>query len=279
MATITQTLDANGNQIFDVAMNGDQNLITLATADTYVDKNIQINMREYYDAGKQLLTEVTNPSTGVVSTVKGEIFNTYTGSNKNQATGNYSHAEGGKTVASELYAHAQGYNTTAGGRYSHSEGSGTTASGNYSHTQGYNTTASNAGAHAEGYNNTASGQYSHAQGSDGIASHNMSHTEGRGSLSGNNYQHVQGQYNVQSTGYAHIIGWGSSDANRKNIHTVTTGGDAWFAKDVYVGSTSGLNKDSGSKRLATEEYVNNHNSIQGLSVTYESRTKTLVISQ
>ena len=34
-------------------------------------------------------------------------------------------------------------------------------------------------------------------------------------------------------------------------------GDAWFAGDVYVGSTSGTNKDEGSKKLATEEYVNN----------------------
>ena len=32
---------------------------------------------------------------------------------------------------------------------------------------------------------------------------------------------------------------------------------AWYAGDVYVGSTSGVNKDDGSKKLATEEYVNN----------------------
>jgi hypothetical protein len=34
-------------------------------------------------------------------------------------------------------------------------------------------------------------------------------------------------------------------------------GNAWFAGDVYVGSTSGTNKDSGSKKLATETYVDN----------------------
>lgn len=33
-------------------------------------------------------------------------------------------------------------------------------------------------------------------------------------------------------------------------------GEAWFAGDVYTGSTSGTNKDEGSKKLATEEYVN-----------------------
>ena len=32
-------------------------------------------------------------------------------------------------------------------------------------------------------------------------------------------------------------------------------GDAWFAGDVYIGSTSGTGKDEGSKKVATEEYV------------------------
>ena len=32
-------------------------------------------------------------------------------------------------------------------------------------------------------------------------------------------------------------------------------GEAWFAGDVYTGSTSGTNKDEGSKKLATEEVV------------------------
>ena len=32
-------------------------------------------------------------------------------------------------------------------------------------------------------------------------------------------------------------------------------GDAWFAGDVYIGSTSGTGKDEGSQKVATEEYV------------------------
>ncbi len=35
-------------------------------------------------------------------------------------------------------------------------------------------------------------------------------------------------------------------------------GDAWFAGDVYIGSTSGTNKDEGSKKLATEDYVQSY---------------------
>ena len=40
-------------------------------------------------------------------------------------------------------------------------------------------------------------------------------------------------------------------------------GNAWYAGNVYVGSTSGTNKDDGSKKLATEEYVNSAISSSG----------------
>ena len=55
--------------------------------------------------------------------------------------------------------------------------------------------------------------------------------------------------------YAHIIGNGTSDTERSNAHTLDWEGNAWYSGDVYVGSTSGTNKDEGSKKLATEEYV------------------------
>jgi hypothetical protein len=40
-----------------------------------------------------------------------------------------------------------------------------------------------------------------------------------------------------------------------NAFAVDENGEGWFCDDVYVGSTSGTNKDEGSKKLATEEYV------------------------
>lgn len=55
--------------------------------------------------------------------------------------------------------------------------------------------------------------------------------------------------------YAFIIGNGTSDTERSNAHALDWEGNAWYAGDVYVGSTSGTNKDDGSKKLATEEYV------------------------
>lgn len=128
------------------------------------------------------------------------------------------------------YSFAEGYYATASGPVSHAEGSGTTASGPMSHAEGYNTTAKNEGAHAEGSNTTAS----------------------------SNYQHVQGKFNLEdSTGtYADIIGNGGTGSQRSNAATIDWSGNAWYAGDVYVGSTSGTNKDAGSKKLATEEYVN-----------------------
>ena len=62
-------------------------------------------------------------------------------------------------------------------------------------------------------------------------------------------QHVQGKYNIADTTNAHIVGNGSSNSNKSNAHTIDWSGNAWFAGDVYTGSTSGKNKDDGSVKL------------------------------
>lgn len=64
------------------------------------------------------------------------------------------------------------------------------------------------------------------------------------------YQHVQGKYNIADTTSLDIIGNGTTNNNRSNAYTLDTNGNAWFAGEVYVGSTSGTNKDSGSVKLA-----------------------------
>lgn len=55
--------------------------------------------------------------------------------------------------------------------------------------------------------------------------------------------------------HAHIIGNGTSDVSRSNAYTLDWEGNAWYSGDVYVGSTSGTNKDEGSKKLATEDKI------------------------
>lgn len=185
----------------------------------------------------------------------GEIFNNY---GENVASGSYSHAEGFRTTASDEYSHAEGYLTTASGFRSHAEGSGTTASGAYSHAEGHGPIASGSNSHAEGYFTKASGYSSHAEGDDTTASGYYSHAEGYGTTANSKSQHVQGEYNIADTNntiahgtYAHIVGNGSASV-RSNAHTLDWEGNAWFAGDVYVGSTSGTNKDEGSKKLVTE---------------------------
>lgn len=135
------------------------------------------------------------------------------------------------------------------GKYAFAEGQDTKASGDGSHAEGYNTTASNSKSHAEGYNAKASGEISHAEGSYTTASGVISHAEGWGTVASGEYQHVQGKNNISDTTSAHIIGNGSSISDKSNAHTLDWQGNAWFAGDVYTGSTSGTNKDDGSVKL------------------------------
>ena len=162
-----------------------------------------------------------------------------------QPLGKYAWAEGKGTIASGEKSHAEGSNTTASGTASHAEGNSTKASGNYSHAEGASKEASGTASHAEGYITIASGTTSHAEGWSTIAQ-------------GDN-QHVQGKYNISDTTSAHIVGNGSG-SNKSNAHTLDWSGNAWFAGDVYTGSTSGTNKDAGSKVLATKEYVDSKTS-------------------
>ena len=185
------------------------------------------------------------------------------------ASGGSSHAEGNRTTASGGSSHAEGVQTTASGDHSHTEGANTTASGLCSHAEGNITTASGTGSHVEGGSTKASGDYSHAEGIGTEASGSYSHAEGRRTKASGDNSHAQGKFNIEDTSntYADIIGNGTSDTARSNATTVDWNGNAWFAGDVYTGSTSGTNKDDGSKKLATEEYVNNSIAAGGTDIS------------
>ena len=104
--------------------------------------------------------------------------------------------------------------------------------------------------------NTTIGTKSSAVGDNVEASGYASHSEGYRTTASGNYQHVQGQYNISDTTSAHIVGNGTSNQDYSNAHTLDWSGNAWFAGDVYVGSTSGTNKDDGSKKLVKENELN-----------------------
>ena len=159
-----------------------------------------------------------------------------------EASGSSSHAEGVYTTASGDYgSHAEGEYTTASGSVSHAEGYYTTASGDSSHAEGDNTTASGENSHAEGFKTTASGYASHAEGEYTKASSKYAHVEGYHTSARSNSQHVQGKYNVEDTNgtYAHIVGGGTSNTNRKNIHTLDWNGNAVYSGDVNATDADG----------------------------------------
>lgn len=164
--------------------------------------------------------------------------------------GEYSVAEGLDNTASGQASHAEGNITIASGINAHSEGFATQATAFFAHAEGDNTKATAQSAHAEGSASVASAGWSHAEGAATQAHSEGSHTEGWKTDAWGEYQHVQGKYNIEDVIgiYAHIVGNG--DTTRSNAHTLDWSGNAWFAGGVYVGSTSGTNKDSGSLRLS-----------------------------
>ena len=143
------------------------------------------------------------------------------------------------------------------------------ASGVGSHAEGAYTTASGAGSHAEGAVTIASGAYSHAEGYGTTASGNSSHAEGSYTIAASECQHVQGQYNVEDADgvYAHIVGWGSMPTSRKNIHTITTTGDGWFAGKVSAGTVETPSEPTEANDLITKKYFD-ENSGSGVGQLY-----------
>ena len=130
---------------------------------------------------------------------------------------------------------------------------------------------------------TSYGESSHAEGKETTAIGFASHAEGLRTIASGRGSHAEGMYNIQSAvslfdnrgTYVHIVGNGTAENARSNAHTLDWDGNAWFAGDVYVGSTSGTNKDTGSKKLATENYVDTHiNTALSSVLTYKGTKST-----
>lgn len=191
---------------------------------------------------------------GSTTTASGEA--SHSEGTHTEASGDDSHAEGQYTIASSGASHAEGITTTASGLGSHAEGKETVASQKYTHAEGFKTQATAQFSHAEGRESFATAECTHAEGWKCKANGPYSHSEGYYSVANGKQQHVQGKYNVEDSegAYAHIVGNGK-EGMPSNAHTVDWLGNAWYSGDVYVGSTGGVNKDDGSKKLATEEYV------------------------
>lgn len=139
------------------------------------------------------------------------------------------------------YNVAFGYYNTSSGYASFAEGIGNTVTEQYGHVEGSGNTVSAIGAHAEGTGNTADGPYSHV--------------EGMGNKSSSPHQHIQGRYNEEDTygRFAHVVGGGSSDTNRKNIHTIDWSGNAYFAGEVEDGAGNYLSRKAQGISMEIED--------------------------
>lgn len=153
-----------------------------------------------------------------------------------------------------------GYDNKIIGNYGFNAGKGNKVLGSYGVAIGRALEVGYA-AFAANLGNKATAHRSFASGSETQALAFASHTEGEGTIAKNvNGQHVEGRHNVPDDEgrYQHIVGGGNKvyrnnkwEITRKNIHTLSTGGTAWYAKEVRVGGTS----EDDAKRLATEEYA------------------------
>ena len=264
----SETVDSTINYYIDVA-NLDT---TLISTNDEIYALVEDNASAEKQICKIIVSSITEYSTtDEVSTVKHKIYfdenelknqmsgfpnikiiNIYVKNNNNPysthaegkyttASGDSSHAEGEYATASGYVSHAEGYYTTASGDSSHAEGEYATASGEDSHAEGGYTKASGKYAHAEGYKTTASGYASHAEGEYTKASGKYAHAEGYHTTARSNSQRVQGKYNIEDTTstYAHIVGGGTSNTDRKNIHTLDWNGNAVFSGDVTATNPDG----------------------------------------
>lgn len=229
------TLDVNGNAWFAGNLSIGSDLILIATQQDISNlKNTYAPINSPKFTSSISLGRQTDSLIGINSIATG--LNTV-------AQGDYSHSEGSGSASMGLASHAEGTGSVAIEDSSHAEGVGTTANAQASHAEGSGSTANEQASHAEGIGTTATGVASHAEGEYTIAN--------------GDYSHAQGKYNIEDNSniYAHIVGNGTSNTNKSNAHTLDWSGNAWFAGAVYVGSSSGIDKDSASKKLITFDEI------------------------
>ncbi|MEY8389644.1 hypothetical protein AALC17_20725, partial [Oscillospiraceae bacterium 38-13] len=205
--------------------------------------------------GRSMAGKTVEPSQGTTVTAGAgaEIFNDYrTRQYKtngdtlqgNISAGEYSHAEGVRTTASQNSAHAEGEYTKATGVSAHAEGRGAVASGECSHAEGYYTKAHGNYSHAEGSFSEAVGMYSHAEGSSSEAVGMYSHAEGSSSEAIGEYSHAEGYKSTASGSYAHAEG-----------HATTASGGFGSHAEGYGSTASGdAAHAEGWRTIASEDY-------------------------
>lgn len=143
------------------------------------------------------------------------------------------------------------YSANIGGGYANGDNSisimGARAIADSSIAIGYNATTDGTN---EGITD-ASGKYAVAIGENAATSALNAVAIGYGVKAASAKQVAMGHYNIVDAvkKYLFILGNGAEGSAHSNAFAVTPTGDGWFAGDVYVGSTSGKDKDEGSVKL------------------------------
>ncbi len=227
--SVTQAIvDANGVNLDTILHN---------TVMTDAEEEVADIIVGYEDINNKV-TEITEDSTDVqypsAKAVHNAILDTaYT---KDEANGNFATKDKYGDAAISL-----GRRTDTGsvGTNSVAIGDRTQANGNYSVAMGSLAQANAMAAVALGREVRANGSYAVAL--------------GEGAIAKNTGEVATGRWNIEDTTgkVLHSVGNGTSSSARSNAYTIDNEGNAWFAGDIYVGSSSGTHKDEGSIKLPT----------------------------
>lgn len=160
-----------------------------------------------------------------------------------QATGILSNAIGSGVIASGAMSSAYGQSTVASGNTSHSEGRATTASGSSAHAEGWRTTASGLASNASGFDTIASGFAARATGVGTKAYGGYSYAGGYETIAQGEAQTVIGMFNAPNSTDLFQVGYGGTEAERKNAFRVTEDGVS-IAAHMKLGTTMYANDGS-----------------------------------
>lgn len=153
-----------------------------------------------------------------------------------------SHVEGQNCLATGDYSHAEGIKTISANDGSHSEGTGTNAAGVYSHAEGQSTTAFSMASHSEGGLTTCKGNYGHAEGFRCNVENTAGHAEGYITYCHSNYGHSEGKQ-TSSVGFcAHSEGYGERTERSIQITNISNieGKTSYFTANNINGLKKGI---------------------------------------
>jgi hypothetical protein len=156
------------------------------------------------------------------------------------ASGNFSHAEGTITTASNN-AHAEGFATQALGAGSHAEGTLTITNGQMSHAEGNQTQASGYASHTEGFgtSTTVGAHHSHAEGLNTTAGAPYSHAEGLFTSANGTGSHAGGYLTAASRDYQTVFGEYNNNTNTSSLFAIGTGDASHYVDGFSVDRISG----------------------------------------